>query len=773
MEPCFPNRRPSRMHPALSQRLYCLICVLMCWTANCPAYAQTSGNTINYLTRSYQGKSPLSILANIDFSESMLIATLNTTITCNAGPSPSDRRLELVLYIKNWTESDGAVAYRFPIVLPQGKNSIQFSTPFCLTNQASWAIDIFEDGREIVDRRSSVRSGSADFQYISYTQSGYDVFLASLIDSKTDASIANNVLARFPGNANLNRNRINNMAIAGTPSTNTSRVVSVDNASEDWRSYFAYSGWVVSPLAVDEILRTRPKVATAIRSYVAAGGTIIASDFSQSESSIESFNRFLYGTQESPNAAKWTSLGTGPRRWWSTNSVQENVNEKEQATKSAPNRSLNLNGAAFDAIILGETVLTAKYNGYWDDANAVLRVFGFRSYSAPPFSESRDKLLGDLVTDKLLVTRFAGGQVVVATRPLNELSVDEITTITQRLKGRGWEAVAPGSDGSWYFQNMIMEVGKPPVWAFCAMVGIFGSVLGPGLLLFTSHRRSLMIFLVPIFSLIATSLVIAYGVLHEGFDSHVRVTSVTHFDGRSKSGFAWSRQNFFSALPPREGMKFASDTFIRKVYDHEFGGRVVGGIDPRRSNRYNVYIAEQQRWVGSLRPRQHQQYLIGHPVSADHIPIQVMVDADDQLQVTNLTDQLLPFVVLRGRETDYYLVTDLAPGQSQTCKEDTFDIIANQVSKLSSEIRPRVPEELQSRNSLMTFGSTRNYWAVQGTVGGVDVLSNAMADYLTDKIKLDPYGFITIVPDFKGISVPIEGKRAGNSLNVVTGVLAW
>ncbi len=773
MEPCIQNRRPSNRYPALSQRLYCLICVLMFWSASCPANGQTSGNTINYLTRGYQGKSPLSILASIDFSESMLIGTLHTTITCNAGPSPSDRRLELVLYIKNWTEADGAVAYRFPIILPQGKNSIQFSTPFCLTNQASWAIDVFEEGREIVDRRTTLRSGSADFQYLSYAQTGYDVFLASLIDSKTDPSKANNVLARFPGNANTNRNRINNMVIAGTTPTNTSRVISVDNASEDWRSYFGYSGWVVSPAAVEEILRTRPKVATAIRNYVAAGGTIIASDFSQSDSSIENFNRFMYGSQESLDAAKWTSLGAGPRRWWSTNGDTDTGNEKDEANKPTPTRSLNLSGAAFDAIILGETVLTAKYNGYWDDANAILRVFGFRSYAAPPFGESRDKLLGTLVTDKLLVNRFAGGQVVLATRPLNELSVDEITTITQRLKGRGWEAVAPGSDGSWYFQNMIMEVGKPPVWAFCAMVGIFGSVLGPGLLLFTSHRRSLMIFLVPIFSLIATSLVIAYGVLHEGFDSHVRVTSVTHFDERSKLGFAWSRQNYFSALPPREGMKFGGDTFIRKVYDHEFGGRVVGGIDPRRSNRYNVYIADQQRWVGSLRPRQHQQYLIGHPVSADHIPIQVKVDNEDQLQVTNLTDQLLPFVVLRGSATDYYLITDLAPGQTQAGKEDTLDAVANQVSKLSSDMRPKVPEELQSRNSLMTFGSTRNYWAMRGTVAGVDVLSNAMADYLTDKIKLEPYGFITIVPDFKGISVPIEGKRAGNSLNVVTGVLAW
>ncbi len=79
--------------------------------------------------------------------------------------------------------------------------------------------------------------------------------------------------------------------------------------------------------------------------------------------------------------------------------------------------------------------------------------------------------------------------------------------------------------------------GKPPIWAFCVIVALFGALLGPGLLYFTGRmeRRSLMIFLVPTISLLATVAVIAYGIFHEGFDTHVRLFSVTAYDGPSKT----------------------------------------------------------------------------------------------------------------------------------------------------------------------------------------------------------------------------------------------
>ncbi len=75
-------------------------------------------------------------------------------------------------------------------------------------------------------------------------------------------------------------------------------------------------------------------------------------------------------------------------------------------------------------------------------------------------------------------------------------------------------------DENWSLRNMIASVGKPPIWTFCAIVLLFGLILGPGLLTLTGWigRRSLMILLVPLFSLGATLAIVCYEVLHEGLE---------------------------------------------------------------------------------------------------------------------------------------------------------------------------------------------------------------------------------------------------------------
>ena len=167
------------------------------------------------------------------------------------------------------------------------------------------------------------------------------------------------------------------------------------------------------------------------------------------------------------------------------------------------------------------------------------------------------------------------------------------------------------SDSDWFWRNLIRTVGKPPVWTFCAIVTLFGALLGPGLLALTGRlrRRSLMIFLVPAISLVASLAIVAYGVLHEGFETHVRITSVQAIDGDAKLGFAWSRQNFFSGSPPRDGLKFSPHTYARPVYAEISDTNYWAERDPRKDRTCTVNIEpDQQRWSGWLRPGSNNSY---------------------------------------------------------------------------------------------------------------------------------------------------------------------
>jgi hypothetical protein len=735
--------------------------------------AQSYGNSFNYTTRSFQGRGPLTVTCHLEVPQSLSVSTITVDVTCNAGPSPSDRNIELVCYLKNWSVADGTVAYRIPIQLVQGQTTVKHQLQVGLTNQATWAVDVFEDGREIVDRRKATRSGTSNYQYINVVQNGFDFFVASLIASNSDGSGESRNLAKFPTNTTVTGGRV--ALPNGMSFTTKFELTRVNEASEDWRFYFAYSAWLISPDAIAEINNKYPQVAEALRHYVAAGGMLIASDF-ESAASIRELDRLLY-SENNPEDGRWSALGTAPQRWWSIGNIALEV-AKEDAKAAAkpqkpPSEDMRLPGAAFDAILMAETLFNVKYAGYYEDANLITRAFGFKSLSVATITEPRDKLLASLESQKLLARKFLEGMVVVATQPISELSSAEINNIAGNAQSNiGWKLSRPDFDGQWFFQNMIMQVGKPPVWTFCVMVALFGAVLGPGLLYFTARmqRRSLMILLVPAASFVTTALVVAYGVLHEGFDTHVKVTSLTSFDGPSQTAFSWSRQNYFSAVPPREGIRFPRDAFIRKV--HEENSRSVSTIDPRKGTRFDVIVTNDQRWVGSVLPRQHQQYLVGHPVDGSTIPLSMTRTSSGSLELKNLTDSKLPFVALRGPDKDYYFEADIAPGEVRQCTPESLEFVANKVAKLAVPLRPKVPDDLQTRNSLMTFGTPRYTWNFAGNATANDVILTGIAKYLSDRIDLEPYGFVTVVPNFKAVWTPLEGKQA-EDLNIVAGVQPW
>ncbi len=168
-------------------------------------------------------------------------------------------------------------------------------------------------------------------------------------------------------------------------------------------------------------------------------------------------------------------------------------------------------------------------------------------------------------------------------------------------------------------------------------------ILGPGLLILTAWigRRSLLILLVPLVSIGATLAIVAYQVLHEGFGTHVRISSVINIDERSGDGFVWSRQNFFSGWPPREGMSIPHNIYCRPVGNSRFGRS--GG--PRTSSVYQYSVEHQPEvsiWRGVIQAREQKQLLIGHPAKLS-MPIQVKRIDDKRASLSNLTDETLPF----------------------------------------------------------------------------------------------------------------------------------
>jgi hypothetical protein len=359
------------------------------------------------------------------------------------------------------------------------------------------------------------------------------------------------------------------------------------------------------------------------------------------------------------------------------------------------------------------------------------------------------------------------GKAGVVESDLDAQPAEVLRALTYELSDSASVRIDAAHESSWSWRNLISSVGKPPVWTFCAFVLLFGLLLGPGLLIFTGWmgRRSLLIFLVPCVSLAATVLIATYEILHEGFDTHIRITSLQTIDQPTGHGFAWSRQTYFSGWPPGNGLVFPRNVYFRSVVPNaNFRGRVDG---PRETvdNRIDVAAGE-SRWTGWLNAREQKQLLIGHPASPI-VPLKAtQVDAR-HVTLKNLTAERLPFAAVRDGAEAYYLATDLAPGAEMTCVAQTAYDVGVELVRVRAKHIPVAPLEMQGSSG---WGWVRYY--VSFDVSTSEMLDSAWHKYLSEELELPRYGFVTLRDTSEAIYVPLEGKVT-ESKHLIVGRLEW
>ena len=490
----------------------------------------------------------------------------------------------------------------------------------------------------------------------------------------------------------------------------TAYVFQVDTVSSDWRFFLARPFWFVSAAAVPEIAQ-RPELIHALQTYVASQGVLVVVGV-QDATQLAQVDALLPAAKE--NAAEDSS---GEPSWWTSDFIAEDGHLMAQAG----------------------------------------------TYLRPPVTTQGKPPL---------MRRFGFGSLLVTAASLQELDSDYWhQTLTDLLRNR---QLSQENDGDWFWRNLIRSVGKPPVWMFCGLVTLFGGVLGPGVLFVTARigRRSLMIFLVPAVSAVATVAIVAYGVLHEGFETHVRVTSVQTFDP-SGHGFVWSRQNYFSGLPPREGLNFSPEAYVRSV-DAETSSRPAWDGDPRRGVTATISLLDdRQNWSGWLGTRQQQQLLIGHPAKFEGLPIAIRRVGASEVEIRNTSSHTLPLVLLRGAGRDYYLAERLEPEQSVTVRENSRDVVRAKVAQLVVDYRPEAPPELGEGGSLLEFGAGARRYSTQVTLfETADIVNAQFKQALSDKLNLPPLGFAVLSTHSENVQVPLEGV-SGEDLHLIIGTQTW
>lgn len=700
------EHRPTMSMKLCLHALLALFCVLLL-----PSIARAQFPSDNLVTRSFGGRDVLRVQTTLESPPSPMAGVAKVSIVAPK-PSPADRDLVVVIYTKDFGSSPvESIAHRREVRLAEGASRIDLEITFIQPcSNTLWDVDLFEDGRNIEYKTPTNANNSNINNYVSDRDNSASLGLLATGESQAKMTAALHSIAyRLQPTVDLNvvskpKGRIPTPTIVET----------IDQASDDWRTYLSYNFIVLSPQGVAQV-NQHPEVAEALRTCVAAGGSLIVTPVTD-QADLEMVDQLLLG-RDARQGNPATSLE--PQIWW---------------------------GTELDKI-------------------GFLRI------------DKDLPMLASLRQHGLIQREFGFGAVCLSDRPLDQLPVPPEGVDYLSPMHSTWTFTAE-SDGDWFWRNLIRAVGKPPVWTFCAIVTLFGALLGPGLLVLTGrlHRRSLMIFLVPAISFVASLGIIAYGVLHEGFDTHVRITSVQAIDGDAKLGFAWSRQNYFSGSPPRDGLKFSPHTYARPVYAEINNRNYYSEYDPRKGRTCTVNIEpDQQRWDGWLRPRQQQQLLVGNRITQVELPIELTRVGDSTLSIKNNTSAALPVVAVRGAGDDYYVTEQLAAGQAVKLEAIHPVRAAAKIASVMADYRPAVPPELGEGGSLLDFGTgARRYSMNIGTTSYQysDILNRTFERWISDKMQIPQFGFSLLATQSSAVEIPLDGKKA-DDLHLIVGVQTW
>lgn len=165
---------------------------------------------------------------------------------------------------------------------------------------------------------------------------------------------------------------------------------------------------------------------------------------------------------------------------------------------------------------------------------------------------------------------------------------------------------------------LIPGVGQIPVLGFAAFIGIFAGLIGPWLAIRTSRTQKpyWLLVVLPLISLLFTSMIVVYALGYEGLSNRIRRASVTFVDPQHGAAFSTACETLFCPLPPSGGIDLPDDAILEYPQDYNAwrgkvireerkDQRVVGAIPTR--NVVSLYRKHPTEWTGWRSPTSDPQ----------------------------------------------------------------------------------------------------------------------------------------------------------------------
>jgi hypothetical protein len=207
-----------------------------------------------------------------------------------------------------------------------------------------------------------------------------------------------------------------------------------------------------------------------------------------------------------------------------------------------------------------------------------------------------------------------------------------------------------------FWNFVIPGVGEAPVYGFMAMIALFMLLIGPVnyQLLKRWRRLSLLLVTVPLGAGLFTLGLFSFAILSDGFSTRTRVRSFTALEPTAGRAASMSRQTYYTAFVPSDGMHYPPDTAVFPLYDQPYDMARAGNFFDSDSQWLDGKLNLQRRYLAA---REHRQLLAVR--STDTQARLDVKPAGERLQVHNLLGTRIELALLSDAHGQLYVVKNL------------------------------------------------------------------------------------------------------------------
>jgi hypothetical protein len=334
-----------------------------------------------------------------------------------------------------------------------------------------------------------------------------------------------------------------------------------------------------------------------------------------------------------------------------------------------------------------------------------------------------------------------------------------------------------------YWKFLIPGVGEAPVMPFMLLVSLFAIVIGPVnfLVLRRARRLYLLLLTVPAGAALVTMGLIGFALISDGLGIRLRIRSFADFDQQTGRVAVWSRQSYYAAMAPSQGLVFPADTIVFPLVFQP------GAAASDRSTLLH-WDGDQQLRRGYLSARTATQFMTSRATASAARLLVTEAPAGRASppaspgappHVENRLGTNIRYLLLCSASGDYFAAEKIADKAKTALKAVDWSAAAVALEAIAAPVEPADPHDYNPRlyndNIFTLLGANRSRLPTSDSNAGDPLMvrslleTNLTASLRPKQPPLTPRSYLAILEHSPFIITGIPQAREEASLHVIRG----